>query len=60
MYDETIELLREILDERIDTSKDTDIYLTWCTARDIIEYALADNIECLKEFYMGVDKSNPL
>ena len=56
MYDETIKLLREILDERIDTSKDTDVYLAWCSARDIIEYALVNNIECLKEFKMGVDK----
>lgn len=55
MYNETIELLREILDERIDASKDTDVYLAWCTARDIIEYALVNNVECLKEFKMGVD-----
>lgn len=55
MYDETIELLREILDERIDTAHNMGAYLAWCTARDIIEYALADNIECLKEFKMGVD-----
>ena len=56
MYDKTIKLLREILDERIDTSKDTDVYLAWCTARDIIEYALANNVKCLKEFKTGVDK----
>lgn len=56
MYDETIKLLREILDERIDTSANTDVYLAWCSARDIIEYALVNNIECLKEFKIGVDK----
>lgn len=56
MYDETIKLLREILDERIDTAYEDNVYLAWCTARDIIEYALVNNIECLKEFKMGVDK----
>lgn len=50
MYDETIELLREILDERVDMAYEDDVYLAWSSARDIIEYALANNIECLKEF----------
>lgn len=50
MYDETIKLLREILDEKIDTSKDANIYLAWCEARDMIEYALANNVEVLKKY----------
>lgn len=24
--------------------------MAWCSIRDIIEYALADNIECLRQF----------
>lgn len=55
MCDETKAMLREILDERIDNAPNTDNYLIWCSARDIIEYALADNIECLKEFKLSID-----
>lgn len=45
-----VETLRHILDARIDNASDTASYITWTSARDIFEYALANNFECLKEF----------
>lgn len=48
MKKSTIELLRHILTARIDNSRDISEYLAWCDARDIIEYALAENIKVLK------------
>lgn len=47
---QVVETLRHILDARIDNSCDPDQYSAWTSARDIVEYALADNIECLRQF----------
>ena len=47
---ECAKVLRHILDARIDNAKDTSAYYAWTSARDIVEYALAGNYECLKEF----------
>lgn len=44
-----VETLRHILDARIDHCS-AENYIAWTTARDIVEYALAGNYECLKEF----------
>ena len=50
MSDEILKVLRHIFDARIDNADDYSAYIAWTSARDIIEYALADNLECLKEF----------
>ena len=50
MNNEIITTLRHIFDARIDHADDLSAYTAWCSARDIIEYALAENYDCLKEF----------
>lgn len=50
MTNEALTILRHIFDARIDNASNYDVYIAWTSARDIVEYALADNIECLKEF----------
>lgn len=50
MSEEIIEILRHIFNARIDHASDNSAYIAWTSARDIVEYALADNIECLKEY----------
>ena len=55
--EETVKLMREILDARIDNATDHDSYVDWCTARDLFEYALVNNTECLREFnYLPIDR----
>ena len=46
---EIVDTLRHIFNARIDHC-DAENYIAWTTARDIVEYALAGNYECLKEF----------
>lgn len=46
---EIVDTLRHIFDARIDHCS-AENYIAWTTARDIVEYALAGNYECLKEF----------
>ena len=46
----TVDLVRHILNARIDNSKHRSQYLAYHTARDVFEYALAGNIECLAQF----------
>ena len=50
MSDKTLEVLRHILDARIDNAQRQEAYIAWTSARDIIEYALADNLECMRQF----------
>ena len=50
MTDETLRVLRHIFDARIDNVTNINSYLAWTCARDIVEYALADNLECLAQF----------
>ena len=50
MTDETLRVLRHIFDARIDNVTNISSYLAWTSARDIIEYALADNLDCLAQF----------
>ena len=50
MSEEIVKILRHIFDARIDNANDNSAYIAWTSARDIVEYALAGNIECLKEF----------
>lgn len=49
LSDEIVATLRHILDARIDNCN-AENYIAWTSARDIVEYALAGNYECLKEF----------
>ena len=50
MSEEIVKILRHIFDARIDNANDYSAYIAWTSARDIIEYALAGNIECLNQF----------
>lgn len=55
--EETVKLMREILDARIDNATDHGSYVDWCTARDLFEYSLVNNTECLREFnYLPIDR----
>ncbi len=49
LSDEIVAILRHILDARTDNCS-SENYVAWTSARDIIEYALAGNMECLKEY----------
>jgi len=46
----TVDLVRHIFTARIDNSKHRSQYLAYHTARDVFEYALTGNIECLAQF----------
>lgn len=46
---EIVDTLRHIFDARIDHCN-AENYIAWTTARDIVEYALANNLECLRQF----------
>lgn len=46
----TVEILRHIYNARIDNAHSPAEYTAWATARDVIEYALANNVECLTQF----------
>ena len=50
MTNETWGVLRHISDARIDHAIDANSYIGWTSARDIVEYALADNLDCLAQF----------
>ena len=50
MTDETLRVLRHIFDTRINHANNADSYMAWTSARDIVEYALADNLECLAQY----------
>lgn len=47
---ESVKILRHILDARIDHAASPELYTAWTSARDIVEYALADNVEALRQF----------
>lgn len=42
--------LRHILAARIDHAWNSSTYVAWTSARDIIEYALANNYEALSQY----------
>lgn len=50
MDDEIIVTLRHILNARIDNADDASAWIAWTSASDIVEYALAGNLECLRQF----------
>lgn len=50
MTKKTILTLRHILTARIDHAPTQEAYVIWCSARDIIEYALAENYEALVQY----------
>lgn len=50
MTSETLKILRHIFDARIDNAANRDAYIAWTSARDIVEYALVDNIGILQMF----------
>lgn len=56
MTNEIIVTLRHILDARVDNANDASALNAWESARDIVEYALAGNLECLRQFdYLETD-----
>lgn len=50
MKKETIETLRHIFDARIYNADSEDSYHAWLIAKILFNYAVTDNIECLREF----------
>lgn len=50
MTEENIAMLRDIFKLMIDKSRTPEEYDTSCTARDLVEYALANNIFELKAY----------
>lgn len=46
---ENLSILRHIFDARIDKSND-DAYIAWSSARDVFEYAIANNTEALRNY----------
>ena len=56
MNDEIIAILRHIFNARIDNAADASAWIAWTSASDIVEYALAGNLECLRQFdYLKTD-----
>lgn len=45
-----LDMMRHIFDARIDNADSTDEYWAWCSAREVVEYALANNYECLAQY----------
>lgn len=57
MNQKIIEIARHIFDARIDNARNSTEYNDWCSARDVFEYTLAENVDCLKEFdYMKTNE----
>lgn len=57
MSDKVIEVLRHILDARVDNASTPYEYTLLCDIRDIVEYALADNLDCLRQFdYLEINE----
>lgn len=57
MTTQTLATLHHILDARIDNEQSREALLAWYTARDIIEYALADDTEALAQYdYLLTDE----
>lgn len=50
MTDETLRVLCHIFDARIYHATNADSYTARTSARDIVEYALLDYLECLVQF----------
>lgn len=50
MTDETLTLVRHIFNSRIDNAVTAQSYVAWTTARDVLEYALVDNVDALKGY----------
>ena len=50
MKKETTKTLRHIFDARIYNADSNDSYHAWLMAKILFEYAIVDNIDCLKEF----------
>lgn len=47
---EVVNIVRHIFDARIDNASRPSAIMAYHAARDIFEYALAGNVECLREF----------
>lgn len=50
MTDEAIKIMRKIFKERLDNTISIDAFEAWASARDVVEYALENNIDVLKQF----------
>ena len=60
MTDEAIKIMRKIFKERLDNTISIDAFEAWASARDVVEYALENNIDVLKQFDYGEEKWNCL
>lgn len=47
---QAIEILNHIFSARIDNSQSPLLRTTWASVRNIFEYALTDNLECLSQY----------
>lgn len=50
MDQKIIKIVRHILTARIDHADDQSSYIAYCNARDIFEYAVAGNYDCLAQY----------
>ena len=50
MDEEILKVIRHIHAARIDNASSAEAYVAWSAARDVFEYALAGNWECLNQF----------
>ena len=50
MNDQILKMVRHIMDARIDHATSPEAYTAWTSARDIFEYALAENTEALRQW----------
>lgn len=50
MKEESIKILRHILNARIDNAESRDSCFMWRNVKNLLEYALEDNIEVLRQF----------
>ena len=57
MKDEAIKILRHIFNAHIDHAATEEVALAWADARDLLEYALADNLDELRswDYLMTLD-----
>ena len=50
MTDQIVKMVRHIMDARIDHANSAEAYTAWTSARDIFEYALAEDVEGLRQW----------
>lgn len=50
MDEKILEMARHIFKARMDNADSAESFIAWCSARDIFEYAIANDYECLSQF----------